>query len=75
MKITEIKGNSQVFTLKDKTTFRIFARETREVADSNVSYEMKIAESMGLILMTATPDVGEKVVVEEVLNKKSGGAK
>ena len=75
MKITELKGNAQVFTLKDGNTFRIFARETKEVADANVSNEMKIAETMGLILMTASAHTEEKVVTEEVPAKKTGGAK
>ena len=52
MKITELKGRAQVFTLKDGKTLRIFARETKEVAESNISNEMQIAKTMGLILMT-----------------------
>lgn len=76
MKITEIKGNSHVFTLKDKTTFRIFARETKEVDKTLVSEEMERAEKMGLILMTPAPPKEEKVVTEEVpATKKTGGAK
>ena len=44
MKITELKGRAQVFTLKDGKTLRIFARETKAIADSNISKEMRIAE-------------------------------
>lgn len=70
MKITELKGRAQVFTLKDGKTLRIFARQTKEVADSNISKEMRIAEQMGLILMTKT------IVTEEVTTKnKKGGTK
>lgn len=71
MKITELKGRAQVFTLKDGNTFRIFARDTKEVADSNVSNEMRIAERMGLILITKAVTV----VKEVPKNKKSGGTK
>lgn len=52
MKITELKGKSHVFTMKDKKTFRIFARETKTISDSNISKEIKLAEALGLILLT-----------------------
>lgn len=68
MKITELKGRAQVFTLKDGKTFRIFARQAKEVADSNISNEMRIAENMGLILLT-------KTVNEVVPKKNKGGTK
>ena len=67
MKITELKGRAQVFTLKDGKTLRIFARQTKEVVESNISNEMRIAEQMGLILMTKTP------VTKEVTKNKKGG--
>lgn len=67
MKITELKGRAQVFTLKDGKTLRIFARQTKEVAESNISKEMRIAEQMGLILVTKTP------VTKEVTKNKKGG--
>ena len=63
MKITELKGRAQVFTLKDGKTLRILARQTKEVAESNISNEMRIAEQMGLILVTKTP------VTKEVTKK------
>lgn len=52
MRITELRGKSHVFTLKDKSTLRILAYESVEVANGKISEEMKVAESMGLILMT-----------------------
>ena len=52
MRITELKGKSQVFTLKDGKTIRILAHETKKVADSVISDELRIAESMGLVLLT-----------------------
>ena len=64
MKITELKGRAKVFTLKDGKTLRILARDTVEVAESNISNEMKIAEQMGLILIT-----------KEVSKNKKGGTK
>lgn len=67
MKITELKGRAQVFTLKDGKTLRIFARQTKEVAESNISNEMRIAEQMGLILVTKTS------VTKEVTKNKKGG--
>ena len=67
MKITELKGRAQVFTMKDGKTLRIFARQTKEVAESNISKEMRIAEQMGLILVTKTP------VTKEVTKNKKGG--
>ena len=67
MKITELKGRAQVFTMKDGKTLRIFARQTKEVAESNISNEMRIAEQMGLILVTKTP------VTKEVTKNKKGG--
>ena len=69
MKITELKGRAQVFTLKDNNTLRIFARHTKEIAESNISKEMRIAEQMGLILLTKTN------VTEEVSKNKKGGTK
>lgn len=62
MKITELKGKAQVFTLKDGKTLRIFAHQMKEVAESNISKEMRIAERMGLILIT-----------KEVSKNKKGG--
>lgn len=74
MKITELKGNAHVFTLKDGKTFRIFAREVKDVKEEDVSKEMRIAEKMGLIAIT--PVVIKKEVKEEdPQNKKIGGAK
>lgn len=69
MKIVELKGRSQVFTLKDGKTLRIFARETKNVSDGNISNELKIAESMGLVLLTKDSNEVPKN------NKKSGGTK
>lgn len=68
MKIIELKGKSHVFTLKDGKTLRIFAHQTTEIDESNVSDELKIAVSMGLILL-----VKDSVAVPK--NKKSGGTK
>lgn len=69
MNITELTGRAQVFTLKDGKTLRIFSRQTKEVAESNISNEMRIAEQMRLILMTKTP------VTEVVSKNKRGGTK
>lgn len=52
MRITELKGKPHVFTLKDGKTLRILAHETKKVADGNISEELRIAESMGLVLLT-----------------------
>jgi hypothetical protein len=68
MKIMELKSKSQVFTLKDGKTLRIFAHQVKKVADSNVSNELKIAESMGLVKLI-------KDSTEVPKNKKSGGTK
>ena len=68
MKIIELKGKYHVFTLKNGNTLRILAHQTREVADSNISDELKIAESMGLILLVKDSEEVPK-------NKKSGGTK
>lgn len=69
MKIVELKGKSQVFTLKNKKTLRIFAHQSKEVADSNISDELKIAESMGLVML-----IKDSLEVPKN-NKKSGGTK
>ena len=66
MKIIELKGKPHVFTLKDGKTFRIFARETKTIPDSNVSNELRLAETLGLILLSK-----ESVKT----TKKSGGTK
>lgn len=65
MKVTELQGRAHVFNLKNGKTFRIRARESKEIAESNVSNEMRIAEKMGLILITET----------EVPKNKKGGTK
>lgn len=66
-KITEIKGRQQVFTLKDGKTLRVFARKSAEVAENNISDEIKRAESMGLIMITKS--------AKSVSENKTGGAK
>lgn len=68
MKIFELKGKSQVFNLKDGTTLRIRSHQEKKIADSNVSNELHIAESMGLVKLI-------KDSVEVPKNKKSGGTK
>ena len=74
VKITELRGNAQVFSLKDGTTFRIFARETRSVAENKISDEMQIAENMGLIAInTEAPEKEKDTVADKP--KKTGGAK
>lgn len=52
MIVTELKGRSQVFTLQGGNTLRILARESKKIADKSISDELKIAESMGLVLLT-----------------------
>lgn len=68
MKIIELKGKSQVFTLKNGNTLRVFAHQEKKVSDSNISNELKIAESMGLVKLI-------KDSTEVPKNKKSGGKK
>ena len=68
MKITELKGKPHTFTLKNGDTFRILARETKTIAESNISNELRIAETMGLILLA-------KESVVHKTNKKTGGTK
>lgn len=68
MKITELRGKPHIFTLKDGTTLRIFARETKTLAESKISNELRIAETMGLILLTKESEVPKT-------NKKTGGTK
>lgn len=69
MKIIELKGKSQVFTLKNGKTLRILARQTKDIAESNISENIKIAESMGLVsLIKDSTEVPKN-------NKKSGGTK
>ena len=59
MKVTELIGKAHAFTLNSGATFRIFARQTVKVADSEVSNEMHIAVSTGLIALTE--EVNEEV--------------
>lgn len=68
MKITELKGKSHTFTLKDGKTLRIFARETKTIAENNISNELRLAETMGLILLAKESTVPKP-------NKKTGGTK
>lgn len=68
MRVIELKGKSQVFNLKDGSTFRILSHNTKRVAESNISNELRIAESMGLILLT-------KDSTKVPSTKKSGGTK
>ena len=55
MKVIELKGNQQVLTQTDGKTFRIDPRETKEISKSLISNEFKIAEKMGLIMLTTVP--------------------
>ena len=66
MSITELKGRAHAFTMRDGRTFRILARETKKISENNISNEMRIAENMGLIIITA-----DKVV--KVLKENKGG--
>lgn len=78
VKVVELKGNSQVFTLTDGTTFRIFARKSKECKSSLISDEMKRAVKMGLIRLIPVekkPVTTEEVPVEVPVTKKAGGAK
>lgn len=52
MIVTELKGKSQVFTLLGGKTLRILAHESKKIADKSISDELRIAESMGLVLLT-----------------------
>ena len=70
MKIIELKGKSQVFTLKNGKTLRVLAHQEKEVSESNISENIKIAESMGLILLIKDSN---KEVPKNI--KKSGGTK
>lgn len=65
MKVTELQGRAHVFTLKNGKTFRILSRQTKEIAESSVSDEMRLAETMGLILITEN----------EAQKNKRGGTK
>ena len=55
MKVIELKGNQQVLTLTNGETFRIDPRETKDIEDKLISKEFKIAEKMGLIMLSAVP--------------------
>ena len=70
MKIIELKGKSQVFTLKNGKTLRILAHQEKEIAEANISENIKIAESMGLVLLIK--DSNKEVPKS---NKKLGGTK
>ena len=73
MKITELKGKAQVFTLKDGNTFRVLSHQSREIAESQISKEIKIAERMGLIMLTKNNVTSE--VTEVTAKNKKGGTK
>ena len=80
MIITEKQGKAQVFTLKDGSTLRILSRQTKEVKESNISNEIRIAERMGLILLDApapkavvTKAVTKEEDTSKATNKNSGG--
>lgn len=67
MKVVELKGKSHVFTLKDGKTLRIFSHQEKKVGDNNISNELKIAESMGLVKLLKDST--------EVPKNKKGGTK
>lgn len=52
MIVRELKGNLQVFTLSNGKTLRLFPRKSAEVSDSLITSEFKIAEKMGLIVIS-----------------------
>lgn len=49
MRVVELKGTSHVYTLKDGSTFRIFARKTADVDDNLISDEMLRAEKLRIL--------------------------
>lgn len=77
MKVTDIRGAIQVFTLKDGSTLRVFARKSKEVKDSLISDEILRAEKMGIVLLTPSVEVSKPVTdeVEVKPKKNTGGAK
>lgn len=66
-KVTELQGRSQIFTLKDGTSFRILSRESKNISKDNVSNEIRIAVKMGLISLVPVDIEVPKTI------KKSGG--
>lgn len=76
VKVIELQGMPQVFTLKDGKTLRIYARETKEIESSKVSTELKRAEERGFIMLSPVPKVQKASLAEETkTSKKSGGVK
>jgi hypothetical protein len=65
--VIEIQGVPHTFTLKDMSTFRIFARQTKPIADDLISSEMRAEEKMGFILII---DANEKIPVKAKKNKE-----
>lgn len=55
MKIRELRGNSHTFTQTDGETFRIFARETKEIGDELISEDMIRAKDMKLLAFSKSP--------------------
>lgn len=55
MKVIELKGNQQVLTQTNGETFRIEPRQSKDIDESLISNEFKIAEKMGLILLSTIP--------------------
>lgn len=73
MTVIEMKGNNHVFTLADNSTFRIFARECKQIADNKVSDELRTAEKMGFVsLVKDTPKPKKAAVEVQAAAKKEG---
>lgn len=51
MKVIEIKGVPHTLTQSDGKTFRIFAHQTKVIADSLISNEFKAEEKLGGLLL------------------------
>ena len=71
IKVVERRGKAHVFSLKDKSTFRLFAHETKELESKKVSDELLLAEKMGIIALIDIPKEAPKEVLK--VTKKSGG--
>lgn len=71
MFVTELRGNPQVFNLKDGSTLRLAPHESEvRVKDSKVSDELRLGEKMGLVLLSEEPKVSPQVSAT-----KTGGVK
>lgn len=60
IRVVEIQGRSHVFKLKDGSTLRLMSRSYKDLEDSNISDDIRVAEKRGYVYTTKLAESPKK---------------